>query len=172
MPYPPEPHFILSKFESDNSVDASSSVSPRTMRDWTVYVTSLDIKDEMLDSSDSGRDTSTGLMDRTVIAHKYTVTVKFRRMRESTVQVLRSYVYNDAKDKDGTTKTDTDGTAIKHRYFYICLRLPHVSDYNDTTHRWSKIKVYCATINYGSQRYDRMEQEIYYDGMTMTCVQM
>ena len=150
------PYFALSMTEGGSLYDMSALVSE------------LQIKHEELDSSSSGRDTSNGYMNRTIIAHKHTVTVKFLRLTEAQAHNIYNYVYN-------TTERDTDSaqTKIKHRYYYIVIRLP-CSDYasDPTSNQRTKLKVYTATINFGSQRYNRMTEDIFYEGMTLTCVEM
>ena len=116
-------------------------------------------------------------MSRKLIAHKHTVTVKFRRLRESQAHKIYSFIKNDLKKDykyEGGQVVEVTGRQA-NEFYYIVLKLPcasYAASPQQTASNVTKLKVYTATINYGSQRYNRMEDDIYYDGMTITCVEL
>lgn len=92
-----------------------------------------------LDSDGSGRNLLDGLMYRTRIAQKDKWTVKFNRIPADIMQKL-------AADCDG-------------QYTAVTLLHPKFN-------RVVTMTFYISAFTYGSQRYDRGEQQVYYDGCT------
>ena len=104
------------------------------------------------DNTDSGRDVKTGKMTRTRIQTKHVLTVKLRRITGADARhiflalIPQPYIGNK-------------NPFIKCRYVCPCAA-------SVVTHT-----MYCSTINYGAQRYNRSTDSICYDGVTFKLIE-
>lgn len=122
-----------------------------TYYDLSDWVAELNITHEELDTEKSGRDKDTGIMKRTYVSTKHTLAVKMvNHLPPDIVDIIHDVLYSS------TSRVS----------FRVKWRSPCVNE-----GIWDT-EMYCATINYGAQRYDRMRDEIFYDGTTFTCIQM
>ena len=119
-----------------------------TPLDVTNYVAEggLQIEHEFIDADGAGRDQETGLMERKLITHKHSLTVKFRRMDSRAVERLETVINSNA--------------TLFAKYWSPCKN------------QLDEKEFYCSSINFGAQRYDRRTQEIFYDGATIKLIEM
>lgn len=147
-----KPYLKLYKLAADDSSDLSTELDITTfIADGGLQIEHNDL-DAKNDNTDGGREITTGLMARTRIANKHTLTVKLRRI--SAADAHRIFVLLIPQPYDGNTNP-----FLRGRYHSPCQNAGV-----------SKI-FYCSSINYGAQRYDRNTDDIFYDGMTFKLIE-
>lgn len=139
------PKPVLKLYRIDGSVH-----DPTTELDLTAWVTDLNVEHEDLDADGSGRDVKTGAMIRTRIAQKHTITVKLRR--------LNSDIAAQIHDRLSRYKSDSNP------FIYVVYHNPCSN--SDEGHMF-----YCATYNWGSQRYNQVTDMTFYDGASFKLIQ-
>ena len=124
------------------------------IHDYSEFVLELNIVHNDVDGDEAGRDKTFGArMKRSYLGNKHTLTVK---MVNHLQQIVAHQIFL-------LIRTTVDKTS-----FRVWYQSPCTSTYSACTSK----EVYCATINYGSQRYDRKTQKCYYDGMTFNLIEM
>ncbi len=144
----PAPYLKLYKMNSDGTADTTTEL------DITQYIADggLTIEHEDLDTEKSGRNPDTGDMERVRIAHKHTLTVKLRRVDTSVLHSIFNIVIPQPRNVQNTNPF------FIARFFNPCQN----GDAEKT--------VYCSTINYGAQRYDRSADKVVFDGATFKII--
>ena len=109
--------------------------------DYAKYVEELNLSRNDLDADGSGRDVTTGLMYRTIVATKLKAEVKLLRIRQTIMSRLAS---------------DLSGA------FYSATVLDP-----DTGQQVTKT-FYTSAVPFGAQRYDKETGAPYYDGVSFS----
>ena len=120
------------------------------LHDYSEYVAELQIQHNDIDGEKAGRDKNTGNMVRVYKINKHTLNVKM-------VNNLSQAVANKLFDLIHTTHAKQS--------FYVRYQSPCANGL-------ARKNVYCSTINYGVQRYDRNTGKCYYDGMNYNLIEM
>ena len=118
-------------------------------RDITEYVKELKITHEDIDASKSGRDTDTGIMKRTVVVKVHTLNVTLRRITQAEAFIIRNAVMN-----------------TENPFYYVKFRSPCAGN-----GELRRKQAYTSTINWGAQRYDRLNGRCFYDGVTFNIIE-
>ena len=121
-----------------------------TFHNFSKWVMELNIQHEELDDDESGRDTKTGRMKRNYIATKHTLSVKM-------VNHLPQEIAHEIRD---TTRSSTGRTTLQVKWYSPCA--------NDIV----ELEMYCSSVNYGAQRYNKVRDEVYYDGVSFNLIQV
>lgn len=111
--------------------------------DYTEYVEELAPSDNDLDKEGSGRNVLNGLMHRTWIATKEKWTLKFLDLDEKVMSRLLKDMH------------------ANHNYVKATFLDAETNKHLTKTY-------YCATINKGVQRYNRVEKYTFYEGVTFS----
>ena len=109
--------------------------------DYAEYIEELVPARNDLDSGDSGRNLLNGLMYRNRITQKDTWTVKCLRLSEQTMLSL--------------------STDLKPVYVQVTML-------NPATNTVTTKSYYTATLSYGTQRYNKSKNIVYYEGCSFT----
>ena len=143
------PYLKLYKMNSDGTANASTEFNV------TDYIMDggLNIEHEDLDTEKSGRNPDTGEMERTRISHKHTITVKLRRVGSDTVHSIFDILIAAPRN-------------VTNQNPYFIAKFVSPCQGNDTTKTF-----YCSTINYGAQRYNRIANSIFYEGVTFKIIE-
>ena len=109
--------------------------------DYAAYTQELNISRNDLDADGSGRDVTTGLMYRTIVATKLKADVKLLRIRQAIMARLAADL---AGDYYSATVLDPATGAQVTKTFYT------------------------SAVPFGAQRYDKESGAPYYDGVTFS----
>lgn len=136
---------VLAIYDSDGNI-----------HDFSEWVAEIKIYHESYDSDKSGRDQKTAKMKREWLADKHKLEVKMLdRIPQSVAHEL--FVLID--------------TYKKHTSFDIVYQSPCKDSILSANDSWHKA-FYCATVNFGAQRYDRNDNACYYYGMTFNLIEI
>ena len=121
------------------------------IHDYSEFVSELQIVHNDVDGEDAGRDKHSGNMKRAYITNKHTLNVKLiNKLPQSVATKIFGLIHTRS------TKPS----------FYAYYQSPC------TASGVIRKNFYCATINYGAQRYDRNEGKCFYDGMNFNLIEM
>ena len=121
------------------------------VHDYTEYTAEIQMVHNDVDGDNAGRSKTKGArMQREYLSHKHTFNV---RLVNGIPQIVAHEIFQLIHTTDNKTS------------FYMWHQGPCG---NTVTRR----NVYCSTINYGAQRYDRQTKKCCYDGMNFNLIEM
>lgn len=114
--------------------------------DYTQYVEELNVVHNDIDAEGSGRDVKTGVMHRTRVAQKHTLTVKLIQVSQAVARAI----FHDLENKTwlGVVYQSPCSNALATKNFY------------------------CSSVNFGSQRYIRESDKTVYQGMNFKLIEI
>ena len=142
----------LEQWETDSASMATLAFedSDGNLRDFSEFVSELQIQHNDIDGEKAGRDKCTGKMVRVFKTNKHTLNIKMvNRLPQSVANKVFAQIYSTSDRQSFYAYYQGPcGDGLRRRNFY------------------------CSTINFGAQRYDRATGKCYYDGMNFNIIEM
>ena len=129
-----------------------SSGSVTAISDFSEWVAEMSITHEDIDADGAGREPKTGKMVRKYVTNKHTFNVT---MVNHLPMAIAEAVYAAVHTTDARNSTG------------VCVYEQHPCSGGIATH-----PMYCSSVNFGAQRYDRQTGLAFYDGMKFNLIQL
>lgn len=120
------------------------------IHDYSEFIAEFSVVHNDIDGEKAGRDKTTGKMVRVYVDNKHTLNIKMVNKLPSVVTYRLFRLISSTSSKQS---------------FWVRYQSPCANTI-------ARKEVYCSTINYGAQRYDRKTGKSYYDGMNFNLIEM